>query len=94
MKQGKKILSLLLMLTLLLSMGVCAFAEDDTEAVIVMETEEEPAAQKLAVKCVDAEGKTLRDEEADYLDLSKDLTVDDKYARPEIENYTYSKTML
>ena len=37
MKQGKKILSLLLMLTLLLSMGVCAFAEDDTEAVIVME---------------------------------------------------------
>ena len=93
MKQGKKILSVLLMLTLLLSMSVCAFAEGETDAVIVMETEEEPAA-KLTVKCVDAEGATLRDKEEDYLDLSKDLTVDDKYARPEIENYTYSKTTL
>ena len=93
MKQGKKILSVLLMLALLLSMSVCAFAEGETDAVIVMETEEEPAA-KLAVKCVDAEGATLRDKEEDYLDLSKDLTVDDKYTRPEIENYTYSKTML
>jgi hypothetical protein len=93
MKQGKKILSAVLMLALLLSMSVCAFAEGETDAVIVMETEEEPAA-KLAVKCVDAEGATLRDKEEDYLDLSKDLTVDDKYTRPEIENYTYSKTML
>ncbi len=93
MKQGKKLLSVLLALALLASLSVCAFAEGEGEDVIVLEAEE-AAPAKLAVKCVDAEGKTLRDQEEDYLDLSKDLTVDDKYARPEIENYTYSKTVL
>ncbi len=93
MKQGKKLLSVLLALALLASLSVCAFAEGEGEDVIVLEAEE-AAPAKLAVKCVDADGKTLRDQEEDYLDLSKDLTVDDKYARPEIENYTYSKTVL
>ena len=45
----------------------------------------------MTVKCVDTDGKTIRDEKEDYLDLSKDLVVDDKYSRPEIENYTYQK---
>lgn len=85
MKHGKKLLCMLLALALLASMSVTALAEDVT-------VEEE--SPKLTVKCVDAEGSTLRDKEEDYIDLSKDVTVDDKYTRPEIENYTYSKTTL
>ena len=86
MKQGKKLLALLLMLALMATMGVSALAE---EAVIVEDTD-----AKLTVKCVDTEGKTLRDEESDYLDLSQDLTVDASYKRPEIEGYSYRKTTL
>lgn len=99
MRHGKMILALLLMLALLASMSVSALAEDGGDAVIVVEevviegeTEGETKTEgKLTVKCVDTAGKTIRDKEEDYLDLSKDLVVDDKYSRPEIENYTYRK---
>ena len=103
MRVGKKILALLLMLALLASMSAFALAEDGDaeivveETVIEAETEEAPEGEpekgesKLTVKCVDTDGKTIRDKEEDYLDLSKDLVVDDKYSHPEIENYTYQK---
>lgn len=88
MKHGKRILCTLLALVLMMSMSVCAFAEGEAEIVV------EDAAAKLTVKCVDTEGATIRDNADDYLDLSKDTTVDAAYARPEIEGYTYSKTTL
>ena len=103
MRHGKKVLALLLMLALLASLGATALADDGEDAVIVAEevviegeteneTKGEPETEeKLTVKCVDAEGKTIRDKKEDYLDLSKDLVVDEKYTRPEIENYTYQK---
>ena len=92
MKRAKKILALVLMLALMATMGVCAFAEEDETTIIVMAESEAPG--KLTVKCVDTAGATIRDEEGDYLDLSRDLTVDEKYARPEIAGYTYEKTTL
>ena len=103
MRHGKRVLALLLMLALLASLGATALADDGEDAVIVVEevviegeteneTKGEPETEeKLTVKCVDAEGKTIRDKKEDYLDLSKDLVVDEKYTRPEIENYTYQK---
>ena len=98
MKMGKKALAFLLALVLTASLSAGALAEDDAELVVEAQTETdettaEPAA-KLAVKCVDAEGKTLRDKEEDYLDLSKDQVLDGDTKRPEIPLYTYVKTML
>ena len=89
MKQGRTILAVLLLLALLASMSVCALAEGTDGEVLV-----EEEGGKMAVKCVDAAGKTLRESPEDALDLSKDLVVDEKYARPEIEGYTYEKTMV
>ncbi len=85
MKFGKKLLALLMALALMATMSVCALAEGE-------EGSETPA--KMTVKCVDTEGTTIRDQEGDYLDLSKDVTVDDNYARPKIEGYKYQKTTL
>ena len=89
MKQGKTVLALLLMLALLASMSVCALAEDVDAEILT-----EDSGSKMTVKCVDTEGSTLRDKEEDYLDLSKDQVLDEKTSRPEIEDYTYQKTMV
>ena len=102
MKHGKMLLSLLLTLAMLLSVSVSALAEEidgeaaDTSAedAVVEETAEEEAAAKMTVKCVDTDGATIRDQQEDYLDLSKDQVLDEKTARPEIEGYTYQKTMV
>jgi len=88
MKFAKKLLALLMALALMATMSVCALAEGEGDP----EAPETPA--KMTVKCVDTEGATIRDQEGDYLDLSKDVTVDDNYARPEIEGYKYQKTTL
>ena len=108
MRHGKKILALLLVLASLASMSVFALAEDaeiltaeagtetkgneqaDTEADVVL-TESE---SKMTVKCVDTENTTIRDNAEDYLDLSKDQVLDSKSKRPQIEGYTYRKTMI
>ncbi len=87
MKQGKTILALLLALALLLPMGVCALAEDAD--IVVTE-----AGSRMTVKCVDTNSETIRDNEEDYLDLSKDQVLDASSKRPVIENYSYVKTML
>ena len=88
MKFAKKLLALLMALALMATMSVCALAEGEGDP----EAPETPA--KMTVKCVDTEGATIRDQEGDYLDLSKDVTVDDNYARPKIEGYKYQKTTL
>ena len=88
MKFAKKLLALLMALALMATMSVCALAEGEGDP----EAPETPA--KMTVKCVDTEGATIRDQEGDYLDLSKDVTVDDNYARPKIEGYMYQKTTL
>ena len=88
MTHGKKVLAFLLTMVLLSSMSICAFAEGDGEVVV-----EEPAP-RMTVLCKDTDGTTLRDNAEDYLDLSKDQTVDASYPHPEIENYTYQKTTL
>ena len=58
------------------------------------ETGEEETAGKMTVKCVDTEGKTLRDEKEDYLDLSKDQVLDDKSSHPALDGYTYQKMLI
>lgn len=113
MRHGKMLMSLLLTLAMLLSLSVCALAEEVqaepnqetaaektaaeeavTEEAAAEETVTEETAATMTVKCVDADGATIRDEKADYLDLSKDQVLDEKTARPEIEGYTYQKTMI
>ena len=102
MKHGKVLLSLLLTLTMLLSMSAFALAEEvegetaetPAEDAATEEVVDEEAAAKMTVKCVDAEGATIRDQAADYLDLSKDQVLDEKSTRPNIEGYTYQKTMV
>ena len=102
MKHGKILLSLLLTLALLMSVSTFALAEEvvgetaetPAEDAVTEEVVEEEAAAKMTVRCVDTDGATLRDQEADYLDLSKDQVLDEKTARPEIEGYTYQKTMV
>ena len=102
MKHGKMLLSLLLTLAMLLSMSVFALAEEvegetaetPAEDAVTEEVVDEEAAAKMTVKCVDAEGATIRDQQEDYLDLSKDQVLDEKSTRPNIEGYTYQKTMV
>ena len=102
MKHGKMLLSLLLTLALLLSMSVFALAEEvegetaetPAEDAATEEVVEEEAAAKMTVRCVDADGATIRDQQEDYLDLSKDQVLDEKSTRPNIEGYTYQKTMV
>ena len=102
MKHGKMLLSLLLTLTMLLSMSAFALAEEvegetaetPAEDAVTEEVVDEEAAAKMTVKCVDAEGATIRDQQEDYLDLSKDQVLDEKSTRPNIEGYTYQKTMV
>ena len=102
MKHGKILLSLLLCLALLLSVSTFALAEEvggettqtPAEDAVTEEAVVEEAAAKMTVRCVDADGATIRDQQEDYLDLSKDQVLDEKTARPEIEGYTYQKTMV
>ena len=102
MKHGKILLSLLLTLALLMSMSTFALAEEvggetaqtPAEDAVTEEAVVEEAAAKMTVRCVDTDGATLRDQEADYLDLSKDQVLDEKTSRPAIEGYTYQKTMV
>ena len=102
MKHGKMLLSLLLTLAMLLSMSVFALAEEvegetaetPAEDAATEEVVEEEAAAKMTVRCVDADGATIRDQQEDYLDLSKDQVLDEKSTRPNIEGYTYQKTMV
>ena len=108
MRHGKKILSLLLMLAMLASMSAFALAEDAEILTAEVETESDENAQadteadlvldesesKMTVKCVDTDNNTIRDNAEDYLDLSKDQVLDSKSKRPEIEGYTYQKTMI
>ncbi len=102
MKHGKKLLSLLLTLALLMSMSTFALAEEiggetaqtPAEDAVTEEAVVEEAAAKMTVRCVDTDGATLRDQEADYLDLSRDQVLDEKTSRPAIEGYTYQKTMV
>ena len=102
MKHGKMLLSLLLTLALLLSVSVFALAEDvegetaetPAEEAVTEEVVEEETAAKMTVRCVDTDGDTIRDQQEDYLDLSKDQVLDEKTARPAIEGYTYQKTMV
>ena len=102
MKHGKMLLSLLLTLAMLLSVSVFALAEEvegetaetPAEDAATEEVVEEEAAAKMTVRCVDADGATIRDQAADYLDLSKDQVLDEKSTRPNIEGYTYQKTMV
>ena len=102
MKHGKILLSLLLTLALLMSMSTFALAEEvggetaqtPAEDAVTEEAVVEEAAAKMTVRCVDADGATIRDQQEDYLDLSKDQVLDEKTARPEIEGYTYQKTMV
>ena len=102
MKHRKMLLSLLLTLTMLLSMSAFALAEEvegetaetPAEDAVTEEVVEEEAAAKMTVRCVDADGATIRDQAADYLDLSKDQVLDEKSTRPNIEGYTYQKTMV
>lgn len=74
--------------------GETKTGDPDVGVIKAGDTEVEETESKMTVKCVDADGKTIRDEKDDYLDLSKDLVVDEKYSRPEIENYTYQKMMV
>ena len=102
MKHGKILLSLLLTLALLMSMSTFALAEEvggettqtPAEDAVTEEAVVEEAAAKMTVRCVDTDGATIRDQQEDYLDLSKDQVLDEKTARPEIEGYTYQKTMV
>ena len=102
MKHGKILLSLLLTLALLMSMSTFALAEEvggetaqtPAEDAVTEEAVVEEAAAKMTVRCVDTDGATLRDQEADYLDLSRDQVLDEKTSRPAIEGYTYQKTMV
>ena len=102
MKHGKILLSLLLTLALLMSMSTFALAEEvggetaqtPAEDAVTEEAVVEEAAAKMTVRCVDTDGATLRDQEADYLDLSKDQVLDEKTSRPAIEGYIYQKTMV
>ena len=102
MKHGKMLMSLLLTLTMLLSMSAFALAEEvegetaetPAEDAATEEVVEEEAAAKMTVRCVDADGATIRDQQEDYLDLSKDQVLDEKSTRPNIEGYTYQKTMV
>ncbi len=102
MKHGKMLLSLLLTLTMLLSMSAFALAEEvegetaetPAEDAATEEVVEEEATAKMTVRCVDADGATIRDQQEDYLDLSKDQVLDEKSTRPNIEGYTYQKTMV
>ena len=102
MKHGKMLLSLLLTLAMLLSMSVFALAEEvegetaetPAEDAATEEVVEEEAAAKMTIRCVDADGATIRDQQEDYLDLSKDQVLDEKSTRPNIEGYTYQKTMV
>ena len=102
MKHGKILLSLLLCLALLLSVSTFALAEEvggettqtPAEDAATEEVVEEEAAAKMTVRCVDADGATIRDQQEDYLDLSKDQVLDEKSTRPNIEGYTYQKTMV
>ena len=102
MKHGKILLSLLLTLALLMSMSTFALAEEvggetaqtPAEDAVTEEAVVEEAAAKMTVRCVDADGATIRDQQEDYLDLSKDQVLDEKTARPEIKGYTYQKTMV
>ena len=107
MKHGKMLLSLLLTLAMLFSMSAFALAEEadgetaetPAEDTVTEETAEEAvtdeeAAAKMTVRCVDADGATIRDQQEDYLDLSRDQVLDEKTARPSIEGYTYQKTMV
>ena len=84
MRNAKKLLCVLLALVMVASLSVCAFAEGEGEG-------ETP---KMAVKCVDTEGTTLRESADDAIDLSKDAVIDDSYTRPTIENYTYKQTTV
>ena len=102
MKHGKMLMSLLLTLTMLLSMSAFALAEEvegetaetPAEDAATEEVVDEEAAAKMTVRCVDADGATIRDQQEDYLDLSKDQVLDEKSTRPNIEGYTYQKTMV
>ena len=102
MKHGKTLLSLLLTLALLMSMSTFALAEEiggetaqtPAEDAVTEGAVVEEAAAKMTVRCVDTDGAAIRDQEADYLDLSKDQVLDEKTSRPAIEGYTYLKTMV
>jgi hypothetical protein len=102
MKHGKILLSLLLTLALLMSMSTFALAEEvggetaqtPAEDAVTEEAVVEEAAAKMTVRCVDTDGAAIRDQEADYLDLSKDQVLDEKTSRPAIEGYIYQKTMV
>ena len=102
MKHGKILLSLLLTLALLLSVSTFALAEEvggetaqtPAEDAVTEEAVVEEAAAKMTVRCVDTDGAAIRDQEADYLDLSKDQVLDETTSRPAIEGYTYQKTMV
>lgn len=102
MKHGKILLSLLLTLALLLSVSTFALAEEidgetaqtPAEDAVTEEAVVEEAAAKMTVRCVDTDGAAIRDQEADYLDLSRDQVLDEKTSRPAIEGYTYQKTMV
>ena len=102
MKHGKILLSLLLTLALLMSVSTFALAEEvggetaqtPAEDAVTDEAVVEEAAAKMTVRCVDTDGAAIRDQEADYLDLSKDQVLDEKTSRPAIEGYIYQKTMV
>lgn len=102
MKHGKILLSLLLTLAMLLSVSTFALAEEvggetaqtPAEDAVTDEAVVEEAAAKMTVRCVDTDGAAIRDQEADYLDLSKDQVLDEKTSRPAIEGYIYQKTMV
>ena len=93
LKHGKKIISMLLVLAMFATMSVVAMADDigDNELPVVVVSGD---SEKMAVVCKDSEGNVLRDSEDDYLDLSKDVVIDSNFARPEIADFTYSKTMI